>query len=573
MAFDYFTLNALVSELREHLIGKKVNKVQADSEGLAFTCHQSGYVCIRVGPQGFLCWVKDKIPDLALAPLGPERYVLGARVEEVWWDNRDRIVHFRLSRKNKAGVVTYGQLICELIRPHCQVCLIREQNSEVLGQWAVARKNRSQRIVVGQFYAPPPAREKVLPGKDDFLLFKTIAKNHEGSVLELLTRALVALDKNLAGDLLYRAGLPGEVNIAALGEGGLEKIWSEAVGLYTGYIAAKGFYWQRGGRGDFSALEPVSKAGFYSVLPSISEAIQQVHQQPELAAEKQRGSGLQKNLKRIRKSLTQKLQNLRGDLEEAGRAEEFEKKGNNLLAQLGQVRPGSSQIELPDIYDISGGTLLRIDMDPGRSPAENATWFLKTAKKYQRRSQVVPGHIEAINIQLGEVEKFIDYLEASKEGGFAVIEKWLADRGWGAKMTKKQQKGGERAHPRRYRTSQGWSVWAGRNNKENDQLTHRLAAQNDFWFHAHGYAGAHVVLRREDRDREPGAKNIEEAAAIAAYWSKGKTAKKVPVVYTLVKYVSKPRGGRPGQALMRREKTLIVAPELPAEEDSIKIDA
>ena len=111
-------------------------------------------------------------------------------------------------------------------------------------------------------------------------------------------------------------------------------------------------------------------------------------------------------------------------------------------------------------------------------------------------------------------------------------------------------------------------MWAGRNNRENDQLTHRLASQNDYWFHAHGYAGAHVVLRREDPDREPGAKNLAEAAAIAAYWSKGKTAKKVPVVYTLVKYVSKPRGGQPGQALMRREKTLVVEPALLAEEDS-----
>jgi len=110
----------------------------------------------------------------------------------------------------------------------------------------------------------------------------------------------------------------------------------------------------------------------------------------------------------------------------------------------------------------------------------------------------------------------------------------------------------------------GWTVLAGRNNRENDQLTHRSAAPNDIWFHAHGYAGAHVVLRRDDRREEPGARNLEEAAAVAAFWSKGKTAKKVPVIYTTVKYVSKPRGGAPGQAVVRREKTLIVEPRLPA---------
>ena len=127
---------------------------------------------------------------------------------------------------------------------------------------------------------------------------------------------------------------------------------------------------------------------------------------------------------------------------------------------------------------------------------------------------------------------------------------------------------GSQAHPRRYRTSTGWSVWAGRNNRENDLLTHKLAAQNDVWFHAHGYAGSHVVLRRDGRKEEPSGRTLEEAAAVAAYWSKGRTANKVAVVYTLAKFVSKPRCGAPGLAVMKREKTIMVRPALPCEEDA-----
>ena len=118
------------------------------------------------------------------------------------------------------------------------------------------------------------------------------------------------------------------------------------------------------------------------------------------------------------------------------------------------------------------------------------------------------------------------------------------------------------AHPRRYLTSSGWSVWAGRNNQENDRLTHRMASQNDLWFHARGYSGSHVILRREGRKDEPSRKTLEEAAAVAAWWSKGRTASKVPVIYTLAKYVSRPRGGPPGLASVRREKTLMVRPGL-----------
>ena len=93
-----------------------------------------------------------------------------------------------------------------------------------------------------------------------------------------------------------------------------------------------------------------------------------------------------------------------------------------------------------------------------------------------------------------------------------------------------------------------------------------MSAQNDIWFHAHGYPGSHVVLRREGRKEEPDKQTLEEAAGLAAFWSKGKTAKKVSVVYTLVKHVTKPRGGAPGQALLRREKTIVVTPSLIKEE-------
>jgi predicted ribosome quality control (RQC) complex YloA/Tae2 family protein len=96
-----------------------------------------------------------------------------------------------------------------------------------------------------------------------------------------------------------------------------------------------------------------------------------------------------------------------------------------------------------------------------------------------------------------------------------------------------------------------------------------VAAQNDVWLHAHGYPGAHVILRREGRKEEPSGQTLEEAAGVAAYWSKGKTARHVPVVYTLAKYVSRPRGGRPGQAVMKREKTVMACPALLPLEDEV----
>jgi predicted ribosome quality control (RQC) complex YloA/Tae2 family protein len=108
-------------------------------------------------------------------------------------------------------------------------------------------------------------------------------------------------------------------------------------------------------------------------------------------------------------------------------------------------------------------------------------------------------------------------------------------------------------------------VVVGRSNEENDFVTHRLAKQEDYWFHASGVPGSHVVLKRAGRKDNPSSKAIEEAAAIAAFYSKSRNSRKAPVIYTLKKYVHKPRKAKPGLATCSNEKTVMVAPMNPEE--------
>ncbi len=570
MAFDYFTLQALAAELQDLLKGKKITTAVSSAESLGFSCDRGPQVYARVGPQGYLCALHGDLKPENPVPLnGPERYLHRARVEDIWAEKRDRIIHIRLSRKNKTGSISYGQLIFELIRPYCQVCLIGEQTGEVLGKWAAQAQNKKpQRISVGQYYTPPAGQKRLLPGEDGWADFKAAIQGRDGPVADLMARVVVGMDKTLAPEILHRANLPVELDATQTVEGDLERLWEEASRLYFCFRGTKGFIWQRGDQEVFSALEPLGKKENCRMLPSISEAIVRAYQGGRSSAgNQQREQNLEQILIKTRKSMQKKIRALRQDLEEAGAVDELQRKGNILMAQLAQVRPGAQEVELRDIYDISGTTSVKIELNPRRSPADNGKYFLKTARKYQRRCRILPGRIKKMEVQLAEVEVLLGRFEEEGEVDCAGIQNWLEKNEFAEKMERKRKRQQESVHPRRYRTSKGWSVWVGRNNRENDQLTHRLAAQNDIWLHAHGYPGAHVVLRREEHREEPGARNLEEAAAIAAYWSKGKTAKKVPVVYTQVKYVSKPRGGAPGQALLRREKTLIVEPALPAEED------
>ena len=290
--------------------------------------------------------------------------------------------------------------------------------------------------------------------------------------------------------------------------------------------------------------------------------------QPEGDGRERRRRLLLRQVQKALKRLQRKTEAVRRDLSEAGQAEEMERKGNSLLAQVHVVPSGAEEVELANVYDIERREKMRIRLNPRRTPVENASRYLKTARKYQKRLRLLPARLARGEEQIRVLQGFCETLKQQKESDLERIERWLTENGMVREKRAQGQRGKtEQAHPRRYRTSTGWSVWAGRNNQENDLLTHRLAAQNDLWFHAHGYSGSHVVLRREGRKEEPSAQTIEEAARVAAYWSKGKTAKRVPVVYTQAKYVSKPRGSAPGKAVLRREKTIMVKPALLPEED------
>jgi predicted ribosome quality control (RQC) complex YloA/Tae2 family protein len=131
--------------------------------------------------------------------------------------------------------------------------------------------------------------------------------------------------------------------------------------------------------------------------------------------------------------------------------------------------------------------------------------------------------------------------------------------------TKKPKKKEEIHKPREYISSDGFTILVGKNNEENDYLTFQIAAPEDFWFHAQQVPGSHVVLKRKDKKNEPSKMAIEQTAQIAAYYSRARTSKKVPVIYTLAKYVKKARGSKPGLVVVSKEKSILVEPKLPTQ--------
>ncbi len=268
------------------------------------------------------------------------------------------------------------------------------------------------------------------------------------------------------------------------------------------------------------------------------------------------------------------LGKLEKDWERAAGAEDKRHQADSLAAHLSEVSRGMDGIELEDVHE--GHRRLSIPLDPSKSPQDNLNRLYKQAAKGERGLQTIELRMEEVRRRIIDDEELLNErlpalanCNCRNAGEIMALRVALLKLGHDTSLmeVRKPAKGGDpQAAPRpyrRYNLPGDWEVFVGRNNRENDRLTHKEASGRDLWFHAAGTAGSHVILRTGGHKSGVPKSIIEAAASIAAFHSKARHSKLVPVIYTEKRYVRKPRKGAPGLALCSREKTIFVSPELP----------
>ncbi|HEX4932401.1 MAG TPA: NFACT RNA binding domain-containing protein, partial [Gemmatimonadaceae bacterium] len=291
-------------------------------------------------------------------------------------------------------------------------------------------------------------------------------------------------------------------------------------------------------------------------------------------------------LREAERRLRRREQALEGDKKAAEDHLLDRRRGEILLSYYAEIPRGASRVELPDPYADSPGSRVRLVLDPALSPHDNAARFFQKAKKGERGLALVERRLARTRKNVAEVaevrrvvydqppkealstldaffrEAALDLSARGERRGSRLLRRSSAPPR--AERPERRSPGAHRStRPRTFVTRDGWAVWVGRNNTDNDLITHRLSQPHDYWFHVVGVPGSHVILRRPTRTAVPTPRTLEEAASIAAYFSKARKLTRVPVIYTERKFVSKPRRGKPGQALATRERELLVRPRLP----------
>jgi predicted ribosome quality control (RQC) complex YloA/Tae2 family protein len=245
------------------------------------------------------------------------------------------------------------------------------------------------------------------------------------------------------------------------------------------------------------------------------------------------------------------------ELEEAKGAADVRCKGELILAHLAGISKGQTVTELPAPEGDGSQTVL-ISLEAHLSPAENASVYFKRARKLGKKLSSLPERIERLS---REESRLREKLDSAMSGPLPTPTGKKPETG--PRAVGKPDRWPTGISPKRFTSSDGWTLYVGRHNKENDYITFSFARPDDFWFHAQGMAGSHVILRREGRRSRPSKRCLEETASVAAYFSKGRTSQTVAVIYTEKKYVRKPKKAKPGMALYSKEKTIMVGPGLP----------
>jgi predicted ribosome quality control (RQC) complex YloA/Tae2 family protein len=307
-------------------------------------------------------------------------------------------------------------------------------------------------------------------------------------------------------------------------------------------------------------LEGMTEEIFYSALDGISFFLRRHYS----------GGDFTLTRDRVRKVIMREIERIGRILEKQSppeqlkrQADEYEKFGNLLMIHLYDMPEQPGRMTVPDIF-IDPRLVVSIPLQPRTTVLENAQRYFGKAQSTRASVEYVIERKASMEKRTARLIAIRDALDAAENTHvlkdlFKEHTAIMEELGLTAKGEKN-----EAPFPfRRFVVAGGFEVWAGKNSANNDLLTIRHSRPNDIWFHARGVGGSHVVIKVGSAAGEPTKEAIKQAASIAAYYSKHRNAKRVPVAYTEKKYVRKPKGAAPGSVMVEREKVIMVDPALP----------
>lgn len=558
MPFDGIVTRAVTEELKKELLPGKITKIyQPSSTDLVFTIRSQGknhtllfsvhptYARFHLTEDTF---TNPKEPPMFCMVL--RKHLSGAILEDIEQYGMERIVTFSIKTRNEIGDVSTKLLIAELMGKHSNVMLVDKDRGHIIDsvKHISMAQNRHRTILPGQEYKLPPSQEKLNPlGIDGEKVIKRIDFN-AGKIDRQMVGILEGFSPFITAEIQQRANFGDR---AAYMDAFIEIQDQIIHNEYTPAI-------YRGIKEEFHVLPLHFHKGEMEQFATAQLMLDAFFSgKADRDRVKQQAKDLYRFITNEKNKNERKLKKHLQTIKKAEKADHYQKMGELLTAHLHLVKKGDKSVTVLDYYDPEQGELL-IELNPNKTPSENAQGYYKTYQKLKTSKQVIEQEILRTHEEIAYFDQLMQQIEVADVEDLEEIREELREEGYlkKQKMNRKNKKKPEKPVPDQYTSSDGTTILVGKNNKQNEYTTTKLAHRDDIWLHTKDIPGSHVIIR----SREVSEQTLKEAAQLAAYFSKSQDSSSVPVDYTKIRHVHKPNGAKPGYVIYDNQKTIFVTP-------------
>lgn len=567
MALDGITIANIVKELQENLTEGRINKIaQPETDELLLTIKTpSGQkrLCISASASLPLIYeTSENKPSPMTAPnfcMLLRKYIGNGRIVKISQPSLERIIHFDIEHLDELGDVCRKKLIVEIMGKHSNIIFCNMDGKIIDSIKHVSSSMSSVREVLpGREYFIPDTMHKKNPLETTWEEFKEVLCSKPMPLSKAVYNGFTGISPVIAEEICYRAGADSSIPPKEFSEDMLLHFYKQFVFFFDAVKEGNfepAIYYDKKEPKEFSSVLLTHFSSYNMVsFSSVSEVVSNYYASKNtLGRIRQKSVDLRHivltSLERNRKKYDLQLKQLK-DTE--GR-EKFKVYGELIHTYGYNVPEGAKTMEALNYYT---NETITIPLDPTKTPAENA-------KKYFEKYNKLKRTYEALSTLITETKDEIDYLEsvsnaldiALSEDDLLEIKEELIRTGYVKKKPSKQ-KIKWKSHPFHYISSDGFDMYVGKNNIQNEELTFQFASGNDWWFHAKGIPGSHVIVKSNGQELPD--RTFEEAGKLAAYYSKSCGSDKVEIDYVEKKHVKKVKGAKPGFVIYHTNYSLVM---------------
>jgi predicted ribosome quality control (RQC) complex YloA/Tae2 family protein len=551
---------ALVAELQRELVGGQIVSTEfykkqravyffikkgSSHRALGFVYHPAGYGVFEVPAS-----------KLRIATSEKPRSVFkleNAMIVQVTQIGFDRIFQINLKKEDEDFSIVF-----ESLGPNGNIWLLDGKSSK---QAALRQRPFNE----GDKYEPPPLPEKLNPTELSVKSIRERINREKGSHLDVLTfveKQILGFNHTLAREVILQSRL-NQTYLHSLNDDSLNSLIISIRDIVQRFENPEsGYLYQLADKVEvypFKLSSVVERPEKFQLLSlAVQAAINRHRAQVESTSEQKR---ITDALKQAVKRLERRQEKIKEDIKDTSEYERYKKFGELLQINFGKIRKGMDSISLEDVYADRHETIT-IELDPSLSPADNVEAYFRKYRKGREGLRLLQ---RRLTVTQNELKQWTT-VQLELEKNFATTGTRYAQE-IAPLLPKEKIKG--QAQPRLpYRElalSTGVKILVGRGGADNDRTTFEFAKPHELWFHTQQCPGSHVVMKFPNKSYQPSKREIEEAASVAAYYSKAKNDSLVPVIYTQRKYVRKPRKTKAGLVTVEREKSVMVTPAKPRE--------